>query len=490
MSFFNNCTTVLGYTAGAIALASSIACTILNAIFATTSTNVAGIQMLGFVSTGINVLSATFLVFFIFCYIYKINTKPIPWKAGFCWRLLLMGIFITSLALIASLSTLIWTTLSLNDLSPVIAGRGIETLLVIWWSVWGSNVAFEAINLGILCWITKRCFETNATADPAVDDVIPTQPMEERPTTRDTNRSFRSQDLTLMSSPPVPSNRSSLKSTRSSKIHPTGSRTKLIRHNSLPRNSAKSSFDFGTEVSSIDDGFDGWDTSDVGREMRRTLQASPPAGGVMLETIPGSRPESPAKALDGPFLPQSPYESGIESATTGEDQFVSSSPVNYAMGTFTTPLTSSPNFSRPTSRSYSINREPPSLSMPPGTPPMEELIHPLFRESSQSPSPTPSPGTSIYASPTAGQTISHRALHRMRSGSLPQQSSPLAERESIDEHGRDSPGPSIAEEEELPPILPGFILSAGQRSSLVGYGKRKSVKGRESSSDDSTGPSF
>lgn len=39
-----------------------------------------------------------------------------------------------------------------------------------------------------------------------------------------------------------------------------------------------------------------------------------------------------------------------------------------------------------------------------------------------------------------------------------------------------SPGPSIIEEDELPPILPGFILSAGSRMSLVGYGKRKSVK--------------
>lgn len=39
-----------------------------------------------------------------------------------------------------------------------------------------------------------------------------------------------------------------------------------------------------------------------------------------------------------------------------------------------------------------------------------------------------------------------------------------------------SPGPSIIEEDELPPILPGFVLSAGSRASLVGYGKRKSVK--------------
>lgn len=39
-----------------------------------------------------------------------------------------------------------------------------------------------------------------------------------------------------------------------------------------------------------------------------------------------------------------------------------------------------------------------------------------------------------------------------------------------------SPGPSIVDEADLPPILPSFVLSAGARSSLVGYGKRKSVK--------------
>ena len=39
-----------------------------------------------------------------------------------------------------------------------------------------------------------------------------------------------------------------------------------------------------------------------------------------------------------------------------------------------------------------------------------------------------------------------------------------------------SPGPSVVEEDDLPPILPGFVLSAGSRSSLVDYGRRKSIK--------------
>ena len=41
-----------------------------------------------------------------------------------------------------------------------------------------------------------------------------------------------------------------------------------------------------------------------------------------------------------------------------------------------------------------------------------------------------------------------------------------------------SPGPSIVEtdDDDAPVILPAFVMTAGQRSSLVGYGKRKSMK--------------
>ncbi|RMZ78100.1 hypothetical protein DV737_g4029, partial [Chaetothyriales sp. CBS 132003] len=49
--------------------------------------------------------------------------------------------------------------------------------------------------------------------------------------------------------------------------------------------------------------------------------------------------------------------------------------------------------------------------------------------------------------------------------------------------GPGSPGPSIVEseyEETLPASIPSFVLSAGQRSSLIGYGRRKSVKREKS----------
>lgn len=45
----------------------------------------------------------------------------------------------------------------------------------------------------------------------------------------------------------------------------------------------------------------------------------------------------------------------------------------------------------------------------------ESNIHPLFRSTSPCPSPTPLPGSTVKASPSAGQTITQKTLTRMRS---------------------------------------------------------------------------
>jgi len=105
----------------------------------------------------------------------------------------------------------------------------------------------------------------------------------------------------------------------------------------------------------------------------------------------------------------------------------------------------------------------------------------------------------------ANQTITPKTLARLRSNSetapahlkaMP--SIDQSETQSIEDSVPDSPtlgssalgspGPSIIDDEgDLPPILPGFVLSAGSRSSLVGYGKRKSVKKDRPKSQVSTG---
>ncbi|RAK71589.1 uncharacterized protein BO72DRAFT_391613 [Aspergillus fijiensis CBS 313.89] len=106
----------------------------------------------------------------------------------------------------------------------------------------------------------------------------------------------------------------------------------------------------------------------------------------------------------------------------------------------------------------------------------ESFIHPLFRSDSASPPPTPMPGTTVIASPAAGQTISVQALNRVRStrslrSHVPRSRSPLFEQveqplaglerksESLERSGRDSP-------------MPSFIMAADVRSSITRYEKK------------------
>lgn len=58
---------------------------------------------------------------------------------------------------------------------------------------------------------------------------------------------------------------------------------------------------------------------------------------------------------------------------------------------------------------------PPSPLPSPTFPTREQNIHPLFRSTSPCPSPTPLPGSTVKASPSAGQTITQKTLTRMRS---------------------------------------------------------------------------
>lgn len=81
----------------------------------------------------------------------------------------------------------------------------------------------------------------------------------------------------------------------------------------------------------------------------------------------------------------------------------------------------------------------------------------------------------MTAFPVANQTVSTRTIQRMRSGSLVNGASPLA-RSSASIDGGDRPAVIEIKEEAGEPqglAIPGFILSAGSRSSFVEYGKRK-----------------
>ena len=239
---------------------------------------------------------------------------------------------------------------------------------------------------------------------------------------------------------------------------PLSTRLLLSRERS---SSSTTSNGYRERESIAEDGFDSWDTSGVDPQNRQAaLQSTSPSGGPFLETIPASPTNSRSP---------SPNDS----------------------------LSLDPPRTRNRSRSYSpagsqrVGRAP-ALTQSDGT---EAHIHPLFRSDSPTPPPLATPGTMVLASPNAGQVISDRqsirSLHRMRSGSLPTTPSPLSRQGSFDEFAplrpaardreRETPPASILEapeeeERKLTPPIPEWILSAGARSSLSDYSRRK---GRE-----------
>ena len=485
----------------------TVAAAVCNALFALSlSGTIFAVELLAFVSFGIDVLVIASLTFFVIVYVRKLGLDPSAWSSALCWRFLTMGVTASAVALPVSLITLVWIAIRLEDLRSRVLHRSSEAIFIGWFCAWGLSAILQFTFYGFVGWWTKKAMRSETEDQLSLDFGIGSPEMTEaRPGTRDTTRSFQSQEGTLASPPRTPTTPrrpiSSSLSSSATRVGPGSSRTKLIQ------NSAKSSFDLPAgETASVDSAFDRWDTSSVHREVRMALQSSsPPVTRSGLPTIPGSRPDSPATALDGPFLPDSPHATSSDTATAVD--WIPSS----RKASFSSPPSSPPNFSRPTSRQHNQS----ALSAP-----QEEFVHPLFRPTSPNPAPIAAPGTIITASPMAGKTITPRTLSRIRSGSLKQ---PLHQQPPVEQAanqrppneqphiqqliyeplpnavpvpqfdaqssngsspgtpGAGSPGPSIVEEAELPPIIPGFVLSAGQRSSLVGYGKRKSVKDRPKS---------
>lgn len=329
--------------------------------------------------------------------------------------------------------------------------------------------------------------------------------------------SFCSRDTTLASSRPCTPATSRTYSLRSS-----STRVASSLRSKFTRTSARSSLELppfpAGEATALGNAFDRYDTSSINPDVRNTiLSSSPHPIRPDLEPIPGSRPSSPdgaAAALPQAATLQQPPHSPTKAQMSNPFDSVPSSP---------------PNFSRPTSKAYHQHSASLTIRQPRVSASMTDLIHPLFRPDSPALPQILTSNTMVTASPLANQPITPKTLSRLRSGSdlrakndktsasigadrppLPiadqwhimppindtprprskshssvvgQQRPGTAGSESSDimkstktSNLNGSPGPSIIEEDELPPILPGFVLSAGSRSSLVGYGKRKSTK--------------
>jgi hypothetical protein len=234
----------------------------------------------------------------------------------------------------------------------------------------------------------------------------------------------------------------SLKSFRESIRHavrPVTSRSTLISRPSFNRDT-RSIYSDAHSVDNVShsDGFDSWDTSSVSNQTRDAVMQAP-SKGTPLDPIPGSRSVTPARALDGPFLPE---------------------------------IDESEELVAP--------RMIPDVSRPPSPAVSEAHIHPLFRSESPVPPPEATPGTSIVASPLADQVIAcpARPYNRMRSNSNLRNNatspSPLAPAQSLRGRalsasaGTRTPSPPSR---EMTPPIPDYVLNSSPRSSLSGSRK-------------------
>jgi hypothetical protein len=316
-------------------------------------------------------------------------------------------------------------------------------------SDWTSHVAAQ-IALWVVSCISQIVLYTSALWSPQAPKLQPITVSGPRDSVMSELRSNQhgrdlfSIDATQPSSPlaaalpsPTYSTRSShsLKSFRESLRHvvrPATSRTTLISRTSFTRD-ARSIYSQAESFENVShsDGFDSWDTSSVSLQAREAVMQTAPSRGTTLDPIPGSRPTTPARALEGPFLTELPEE----------DEEL------------TPPPKMMPDISRPPS---------PAMS--------EAHIHPLFRSESPVPPPEATPGTSIVASPLANQAIAcpARSFNRMRSNSHLSQTHSARGRTSSPHASSRTPSPISR---ELTPPIPDYVLNSSPRSSMSGSRK-------------------
>ena len=335
--------------------------------------------------------------------------------------------------------------------------------------IWGAFLLAQALFVVYIVAVQRRGLEKQSQPSREEPDTAMFPQMEEaripqaQTQHEDVDRGQSSMETVETATTPSSSGRSragsdtmsSLRSSLSQVVRPITSKTRLIQTGQKSPHRSRSIASSHRD-SSIEEGFDSWDTSAVDAQSRYAVESVSPVGPQrFLETIPasptGSRSPSPGFPLD-----LEPPKACRRSR--------SYSPVN------------SPKDRERFQKSRTAS---PSESM------NEGHIHPLFRTDSPTPPPSATPSTNITAAPNAGQLISDRqsirSIHRMRSGSLP--SSPLAHSASLDsihhaiEREELEQLEEAGEERTLTPPIPEYILNGGPRNSLSGYNSRKKPTG-------------
>ena len=348
--------------------------------------------------------------------------------------------FILLLGLLPSLLCLAVTAAAAEkftkDNQLMLAGRRIKGSLVIFLVFWILSIVLKIVYLLVLVLLPKMAVQAQGQS-LVMDELRQKMEIVSKPTTATTAQSDQvpriasTEALSYTNS----DGNSSLRSSLSNITRPGSSRRELLSrsHSKHRIPSGRSSLDTASKRPSQDDGFDSWDTSSLSAQMRETVnQAKPLTNGsglpTRLQTIPGSRSPSPAKALEGPFFIPSPDDSPPQSPLPQPPVSHSTSPTTGPDFTTRFPPATVSASPRPLQTRRQKPSRPPSLDT---TGPGEEHIHPLFRTTSPTPPPSASSNTIVTAAPEAGELINRRMLNRMRSISQTPTTSPLHRSESV-----------------------------------------------------------
>lgn len=189
-----------------------------------------------------------------------------------------------------------------------------------------------------------------------------------------------------VSPPPSERARQSLDSV----FRPMASKTKHLLHRARDSCTLYSSRRPPLDIAGQEDDFGDWDTSGPNDIPQDIYVRSPPRS--RLEPIPGSRPVSPAKPLQGPFDDEQDEQQEQQSNTTSQTSLIPS-PIAHLYS------------ASPPSETSSLRLSSRSLTSPQDN--LEDIdhskVHPLFRSDSPHPPPQHSTSTRIHGSKRAGE---------------------------------------------------------------------------------------
>lgn len=303
----------------------------------------------------------------------------------------------------------------------------ISALIQAGFAVWAISSTSQILMYAIIVWPYKR----NDTDLPASELAARLQQVQSpkrslsvrlmslsSPRSSPLDRAMSDPTASHFSSPSL-SPRSSFRRSVTHAIRPMTSKTRLLFRTSVASRDSPSLYSgcgASSDTARPQNEFRDWDTSGaVGQEEQpndsffSTRSTRP-----RLETIPGSRPVSPARPLDGPFKPSD----AAEDYPLPDSPMASPALVQSEIGSVRTRP-------RAPSRAHSNHSQ-------------EAHIHPLFRSESPNPPPIASPGTIITASSYAGQVVNPEQSYfppprilRSAQGSRPASPSPLSPASSV-----------------------------------------------------------